>query len=163
MQQLQSGDLEPCHLRIAYSISEIVCDELLRERLLAVSECHVLSDTNPLDLHDLARKRLYCLRQDVMVSCTCANTQLHSVFETHQHAIMWKSAQGCSDAARQRTPKHNIPPRSIDFTIWRQNTCLKFETFSFYIRSHSSRDLERNASFFCVAFRSARVHLLNRE
>jgi LysR family hydrogen peroxide-inducible transcriptional activator len=90
VESLQVGDLDIAVTGLPLRNPDIVCCELLREPLyLAVAQNHPLARKAAVDLQDLRNERFlllkegHCLRHDVLVACTRASAELHTVFETN--------------------------------------------------------------------------------
>jgi len=97
VEQLQAGDLDLGVSALPVRNPDVVCSELSRELLfLAVSKDHPYSHKSEVDLRDLRGERLlllkegHCLRDDVLMSCTRAKAELHSIFETDQLASIFQ-------------------------------------------------------------------------
>lgn len=95
--QLQSGDLDLAISGLPVRNPDIVCSELVRERLfLAVAEGHRLAHAGGIDLDDLQHERLlllkegHCLRNDVLTACRRSKSEIRSVFETDQLASIFQ-------------------------------------------------------------------------
>jgi LysR family transcriptional regulator, hydrogen peroxide-inducible genes activator len=91
VEQLQSGDLDIAVTGLPVKNPDIICSELFREPLfLAVAEDHPLARKPAVDLRELANQPLlllkegHCLRDSVLMACTRAKAELHSIFETNQ-------------------------------------------------------------------------------
>jgi LysR family transcriptional regulator, hydrogen peroxide-inducible genes activator len=100
VEQLQSGDLDLAVSGLPVRNPDLVCSELFREPLLlAVAENHPLARENAIALRSLRNERLlllkegHCLREDVLMTCTRAKTELRSVFETDQLASIFQLVQ----------------------------------------------------------------------
>jgi LysR family hydrogen peroxide-inducible transcriptional activator len=91
VESLQAGDLDIAVSGLPLRRNpDIVCCELLREPLyLAVAQNHPLARKRAVNLHELKNERFlllkegHCLRHDVLVACTRAQTELHAVFEAN--------------------------------------------------------------------------------
>ena len=91
VEQLQSGDLDIAVTGLPVKNPDIVCSELFREPLfLVVPKDHALAGKSSVDLRDLGNEPLlllkegHCLRDSVLMACTRAKAELHSIFETNQ-------------------------------------------------------------------------------
>ena len=87
---LQVGDLDIAVAGLPLRNPDIVCCELLREPLyLAVAQDHPLARKTAVELQELRNERFlllkegHCLRHDVLVACSRANAELHTVFEAN--------------------------------------------------------------------------------
>lgn len=97
LEQLQSGEIDLAISGLPVRNPDIVCSQLFREPLLlAVALDHALARAKAVDLHDLRHERLlilregHCLRDDVLMTCSRAKTDLKSVFETDQLASIFQ-------------------------------------------------------------------------
>jgi LysR family hydrogen peroxide-inducible transcriptional activator len=91
VEQLQAGDLDLAVAGLPVKNPDIICSELLREPLLlAVANDHAFAAKPVVGLRDLGTEPLlllkegHCLRDSVLMACTRASAQLHSIFETNQ-------------------------------------------------------------------------------
>lgn len=91
VEQLQAGDLDLAVAGLPVKNPDIICSELLREPLLlAVANDHAFATKPVVGLRDLGTEPLLllkegqCLRDSVLMACTRASAQLHSIFETNQ-------------------------------------------------------------------------------
>ena len=91
VEQLQSGDLDIVVAALPVKNPDIICSELFREPLLlAVAQDHPFARKPAVHLRDLANESLlllkegHCLRDSVLMACTRAKAELHSIFETNQ-------------------------------------------------------------------------------
>jgi LysR family transcriptional regulator, hydrogen peroxide-inducible genes activator len=91
VEQLQSGDLDIAVTGLPVKNPDIVCSELFREPLfLAVAPGHPLARKRAVELRELENEPLlllkegHCLRDNVLMACTRARAELHSIFETNQ-------------------------------------------------------------------------------
>jgi len=91
VEQLQAGDIDIAVTALPVKNPDIICSELFREPLfLAVAENHPLAGKPTVDLRAfvdeplLLLKEGHCLRDNVLMACTRAKAELHSIFETNQ-------------------------------------------------------------------------------
>jgi LysR family hydrogen peroxide-inducible transcriptional activator len=90
VESLQVGDLDIAVAGLPLRNPDIVCCEVMREPLfLAVAQNHPLARKSAVDLQDMREERFLmlkegnCLRNDVLVTCTRAGAEPHTVFETN--------------------------------------------------------------------------------
>ncbi len=91
IEQVKAGDLDIVVAGLPIRNPDIVCSELFRERLfLAVALRHPLAQQPNVHLQHIQNERFlllkegHCLRDDVLMACSRARAELHSVFETNQ-------------------------------------------------------------------------------
>ncbi|MGA7906080.1 MAG: LysR family transcriptional regulator [Candidatus Sulfotelmatobacter sp.] len=97
IEQLQAGDLDLAVSGLPVRNPDVICSELSREPLfLAVAATHPMARKRAADLRELRGQRLlllkegHCLRDDVLMTCSRAKAQLHSVFESDQLASIFQ-------------------------------------------------------------------------
>ncbi len=96
VERLQSGEIDVALAALPVKNPDIVCSELFREPLLvAVGRDHRLARATSVELSEVRHERMlllkegHCFRENVLTTCSRANVEFHSIFESDQFASIF--------------------------------------------------------------------------